>query len=179
MQAGLQRKQKSKKHCSLGHWCHSILKCCFVFEKKKKENWHKKYVVLCYPVLYISWNPRCRVQEKSSSRGNVSPQCSRSGKTIRWNRREETRSKLFPLFFSFLSIILRKGFILLGVSQQSWLGRKQMTIIFRVHLCIATEWDNCSCIWCLRVIGSPKKCVHVNVDVSRCFFVHNRHYTYR
>ncbi len=57
--------------------------------------------MLCYPVLYISWNPRCRVQEKSSSRGKVSPQRSRSGKPIRWNGREETRSKLFPLFFLF------------------------------------------------------------------------------
>lgn len=95
----IHRKRKKEKHSSLGRWCHWILKCFSV--SQKEENWHKKYVVLCYPVLYISWNPRCRVQEKSSLREKVSLQHLRSGKTISWNGRKEMRSKLFPLFSLF------------------------------------------------------------------------------
>lgn len=49
------------------------------------------------------------VQEKSSLRGKVSLQCSASGKTIRWNGKEETRSMLLPLFFFFSLHHLRKG----------------------------------------------------------------------
>lgn len=103
----IHRKRKKEKHSSLGRWCHWILKCFSV--SRKEENWHKKYVVLCYPVLYISWNPRCRVQEKSSLREKVRLQHLRSGKTISWNGRKEMRSKLFPLFFPFLSIIWEKN----------------------------------------------------------------------
>lgn len=75
-------------------------------KKKGKATQDIHYIVLCYPVLYISWNPRCRVQKKYSLRGKVNLQCSRSGKTIRWTGGEETRSKLFPpFFFPFFSIV--------------------------------------------------------------------------
>lgn len=53
--------KEKRKNSSLGCWCHWILKCFSV--SQKEENWHKKYVVLCYPVLYISWNPRCRYRK--------------------------------------------------------------------------------------------------------------------
>lgn len=71
---------------------------------KKKTNTRN---ILCCVILFCTFPEIQGVghkkKKKSSSRGKVSLQRSRSGKTIRWNGREETRSKLFPLFFFLFS----------------------------------------------------------------------------
>lgn len=134
MQSRIQKKTKKGK--TLQPWVLMSLDfqvfLSLFFFKKRKTNTRN---ILCRVILFCTFPEIQGVghKKKSSSRGKVSLQCSRSGKTIRWNGREETRSKLFPLFFSFLSIILEKvwgwgGFILLGVFQPSLLGRKQWQV---------------------------------------------------
>lgn len=119
----------------------------------------------CYPVLYISWNSRCRApQKKSSSRGKVSLQRSRSGKTIRWNGREETRSKLFPLFFFFSLHHFSEG--LLGGGGSS-IGKEAMTRGLRIHSCTAHAsgaTESRGHIW-----GVCRVC-HPAVGLLGCFF---------
>lgn len=59
-------------------------------------------------------------------------------------------------------------------------GKEAMTRGLRAHLCIATEWGNCSCIWCPRVTQKVSVCcVSFHLLVCLCasllwLFVHDK-----
>lgn len=161
MQSRIQKKTKKGK--TLQPWALMSLDfqvfLSLFFFKKRKTNTRN---ILCRVILFCTFPEIQGVghKKKSSSRGKVSLQCSRSGKTIRWNGREETRSKLFPLFFFFSLHHFREG-LGLGGLYPPWsvpaitAGKEAMTSGLGRCLCTAHASGR------HRVTRSCKKCLSV------------------
>ena len=103
MQTRLQKTTKKEKHCSLGCWCHWILKCFLSFKKRKTDTRN----MLCCAILFCTFpeiqgvgyrkNPVREGRSAFSVRGLEKPLGRMEGK-------RQGLSYFLSLFFFFFSL---------------------------------------------------------------------------